>query len=228
MSIRGAAVARQTSGTVQGVSQRQLRIVPPVLGGNQGHQAAGWLGGGAGAAEPGPAPSGRPDVSRATRVHVREVRVVREVSVRALGASRSRSRTRAADSRVRAATIQTRPAPPAPQDRPLPPRPGPVRLTRRGRRVVAGFAILGAVVLAMLFWLVVAGSVQASSHGLPPGSAEHGMTQIVVRPGQTLWSIAAAAEPAANPWLVVQQIIDINALSGATVHAGQLLWVPMR
>jgi LysM repeat protein len=52
------------------------------------------------------------------------------------------------------------------------------------------------------------------------------MTQVVVQPGQTLWSIAAAAEPSANPWTVVQQIIDANALSGARVQAGQLLWVP--
>jgi LysM repeat protein len=52
------------------------------------------------------------------------------------------------------------------------------------------------------------------------------MTQIVVRPGQTLWSIAAAAEPSADPRIVIQQIIDANALGGNTIRAGQLLWVP--
>jgi LysM domain len=58
------------------------------------------------------------------------------------------------------------------------------------------------------------------------GSPYHGMTQVVVRPGQTLWSIAAAAEPSGNLWGVVQQIINVNALSSANVQAGQLLWVP--
>ena len=54
----------------------------------------------------------------------------------------------------------------------------------------------------------------------------YGMTQVVVRPGQTLWSIAAAAEPSANTWTVVQQITQVNALNGPVVRAGQLLWVP--
>jgi Tfp pilus assembly protein FimV len=52
------------------------------------------------------------------------------------------------------------------------------------------------------------------------------MHQIVVRPGQTLWSIASAAEPAADPRDVVQQIMTANAMTGTTITAGQLLWVP--
>ena len=105
-------------------------------------------------------------------------------------------------------------------------RPGAVRLTQRGRRVVAGFVIALVIVAVTLLWMSVAGSVQASSHGSEPGSPYHGMTQVVVQPGQTLWSIAAAAEPSANAWGVVQQIINVNALSSANVQAGQLLWVP--
>lgn len=109
---------------------------------------------------------------------------------------------------------------------PLPGRPGPVRLTRRGRRVVAGL-VLGVLIVAVtVLWMSVAGSVQASSHASAPRSAYRGMTQVVVQPGQTLWSIAATAEPSGNLWAVVQQIINVNALSGAGVQAGQLLWVP--
>jgi LysM domain len=105
-------------------------------------------------------------------------------------------------------------------------RPGPVRLTRRGRRVVAGFVIGVIIVAATVLWMSVAGSVQASSQASTQGSPYRGMTQVVVRPGQTLWSIAAAAEPSGNMWAVVQQIINVNALSSANVQAGQLLWVP--
>jgi nucleoid-associated protein YgaU len=107
-----------------------------------------------------------------------------------------------------------------------PGRPGPVRLTRRGRLAVAGFVIGAVIVAVTVLWMSVAGSVQASSHASAPGSAYRGMTQVVVQPGQTLWSIAAAAEPSANLWPVVQQIINVNALSGAEVQTGQLLWVP--
>ena len=104
--------------------------------------------------------------------------------------------------------------------------PGTLRLTRRGRRVMAMSAMLAAIGAATLIWASAAGGAQTSSHDGHAGSGYRGMTQVVVRPGQTLWSIAAAAEPSANPWTVVQQIIDTNALSGARVQAGQLLWVP--
>ena len=106
------------------------------------------------------------------------------------------------------------------------PRPSPVRLTRRGRRLVAALVIGVVIVAVTVLWMSVAGSVQASSHDSAQGSPYQGMTQVVVRPGQTLWSIAAAAEPSGNSWAVVQQIINVNALSSASVQAGQLLWVP--
>jgi len=105
-------------------------------------------------------------------------------------------------------------------------RPGAIRLTRRGRLVVAGFAMLLVIVAATVLWMTAAGSVQASSQGATSASPYQGMTRVVVMPGQTLWAIAAAAEPSANTWTVVQQITEFNALNGTTVHAGQSLWVP--
>ena len=105
-------------------------------------------------------------------------------------------------------------------------RPGGLRLTRRGRRVLAGLVMLVIISAAMLLWASVAGGAQAPGPGVPLRSAYQGMTQIVVQPGETLWSIAAAAEPSASPWTVVQQITDMNALNGTQIQAGQLLWVP--
>jgi hypothetical protein len=92
--------------------------------------------------------------------------------------------------------------------------------------VVAALAILSVLTVVALLWLSVAGGAQASDRGASHGSIYRGMTQVVVRPGQTLWSLASAAEPAADPRIVIQQIIDANALSGDTIRAGQLLWVP--
>jgi hypothetical protein len=102
----------------------------------------------------------------------------------------------------------------------------PLRLTRRGRIVLGSLAVM--VILAVLaaVTLSLAGGVQASDHGSRSGSPYQGMHQIVVQPGQTLWSVASAAEPQADPRVVIQQIISTNALNGATVQAGQLLWVP--
>lgn len=107
----------------------------------------------------------------------------------------------------------------------VPARPMPLRLTRRGRVVVAALAIVGATVMVLLVSLLASGGAQASNNGQPRGVYQ-GMHQIVVQPGQTLWSIASAAEPAADPRSVVQQIMSVNALSGTVIQAGQLLWVP--
>jgi hypothetical protein len=99
---------------------------------------------------------------------------------------------------------------------------GPVRLTARGRAVVIGLA--GAVAVAVCT-LVAAGGAAAASHGSPRAGYQ-GMHQVVVKPAQTLWSIASAAEPTADPQAVIQQIETANSMSTSTIHAGQVLWVP--
>jgi hypothetical protein len=279
MSVMSAAEASQGAGASPEIPPRRLQIARPAAGQDDADGAA-WIPL-PGVGEPAPSQQSAtgPDASA---LHVTQVRVVREVSVRTLRASRTRSvpapqdrvsphtrvssQTRAAaearvssQARVAAETRVTSQAEvtgqagaarqagaPSParvtarsrvtsqarvtrQVRVAAPpqgRPGPVRLTRRGRRVVAGL-VLGVLIVAVaVLWVSVAGSVQASSHAAAPGSVYRGMTQVVVQPGQTLWSVAATAEPSGNLWAVVQQIINVNALSGDQIQAGQLLWVP--
>ena len=97
-----------------------------------------------------------------------------------------------------------------------------LRLTRRGRVVVAAVAALLVTVVSLL----AAGAAQATNHGLPPGAARQNLVQVVVRPGQSLWSVAESADPDQDTRAVIQQIVDLNALSGDVVFAGQQLWVP--
>jgi hypothetical protein len=99
---------------------------------------------------------------------------------------------------------------------------GRVRLTARGRAVLASLA--GAVIVCVCSMLA-AGGAAAASHGSPAGGYR-GMHQVVVEPGQTLWSIASAAEPTADPQAVIQEIMTANSLPGSIIHAGQVLWVP--
>jgi nucleoid-associated protein YgaU len=101
-----------------------------------------------------------------------------------------------------------------------------VRLTRRGRIVVAILLTAVCLLLAALAWMALAARAQATDGGLPPGAVYRNLTSVVVHPGQTLWSIAAQAEPAADPRAVMQQIIDLNALRGTSIEPGQHLWVP--
>lgn len=112
----------------------------------------------------------------------------------------------------------------SPRSRPVPAQP-PLRLTRRGRAVVATLVVVLAAALALAIALATAGGARAAGHG-PAPSPHQGMHEIVVQPGQTLWSIASAAEPTADPRLVIPQIMAANGLDSANVAAGQLLWVP--
>jgi hypothetical protein len=101
----------------------------------------------------------------------------------------------------------------------------PVRLTRRGRAVVAALVVTALTVAALLATVLVSGRAQATNHG-QAGAGYQGMHKIVVQPGQTLWSIALAAEPTADTRVVVQEIMTANALNSSAISAGQLLWVP--
>jgi hypothetical protein len=103
---------------------------------------------------------------------------------------------------------------------------GKVRLTRRGRLVVWVLAALAAAALLTPVWLLAAAGAQAANHGLPPAAVHAGLRQIEVRPGQTLWSIAMAAEPTADPRVVAQEIMQVNALSSQVLVPGESLWVP--
>jgi hypothetical protein len=137
-----------------------------------------------------------------------ELRLVRDPRVRD---------PRVRDPRVRDPRVRD----PRPGDVPGAPG-GPLRLTRRGRVVAAAFAALLVTVISLL----AVGVAQATDHALPPGAARQNLVQVVVRPGQSLWSVAESADPDQDTRAVIQQIVDLNALSGDVVFAGQQLWVP--
>ena len=96
----------------------------------------------------------------------------------------------------------------------------PLRLTRRGKIVVA----VAAALLAAGLSLVIAASAQATSHS--PGAAQQGLAKVTVRAGQSLWSVAESADPNADTRAVIQQVIELNGLSADAVMPGQSLWVP--
>ncbi|GAA4242810.1 hypothetical protein GCM10022254_77250 [Actinomadura meridiana] len=99
----------------------------------------------------------------------------------------------------------------------------PIRLTRRGRAVLVGFA---ATATLMSLWLTVGPGAFAGdreTHRIPA----HPARTVIVGPGDTLWDIAAGAEPGADPRRVVQRILDLNGLGGdPTVQPGQELRLP--
>lgn len=97
-----------------------------------------------------------------------------------------------------------------------------LRLTVRGRRVLAAAAALPAAIALSL--AIVGGGAALASHdtGAPAGS----FATVVVSSGDSLWSIAEEVAPNRDPRDVVDAIVRLNALDGATISAGQRLAIP--
>lgn len=214
----GPAGRHPTAGRRSG--RPRLRLVPPLP---------------AGPAEKLPAgpPRGRTPASADARVPAPRAGSARPaprapMSPPAATAAPARAATRPRVAGPAQGAAPARPAQPARVVRPArrPAGHGRVRLTRRGRLVVWALAALTAAAVLIPVWLLAAGGAQASNHGLPPAAVHAGLRQVVVRPGQTLWSIAMAAEPTADPRVVTQEIIQVNALSSQVLVPGESLWVP--
>ncbi len=96
----------------------------------------------------------------------------------------------------------------------------PARLTSRGRIAVTGVSALLVGVLSV----GLAAAAQATHSGQPSGGRY--VAKVLVRPGESLWSLAEAYDPHADPRQVVDQIRQLNAMAGDQLQAGQQLWVP--
>jgi hypothetical protein len=98
----------------------------------------------------------------------------------------------------------------------------PLRLTTRGRVVLRGLVVLVMVVLLAGAALTMAHrAVAADGPPHPVVVAHH-----VVLPGETLWGIATALAPTADPRDTIARIVEFNALPSSAVHAGQSLAIP--
>jgi Tfp pilus assembly protein FimV len=97
-----------------------------------------------------------------------------------------------------------------------------LRLTVRGRRMLATLAALPAVV-ALSVAMVSGGTALASRDA---GAAGESFTTVTVSSGDTLWSIAETVAPQADPRDVVDAIVRLNALDSAGVLTGQRLAIP--
>ena len=95
-----------------------------------------------------------------------------------------------------------------------------LRLTRRGRFVFASLVALPLAIVAGVFAL-------NSGVAIASGAASSATFEYVqVESGQSLWQLAAAIAPDADPREVVSDIVHLNQLPSADVQPGQQLAVP--
>lgn len=92
-----------------------------------------------------------------------------------------------------------------------------LRLTRRGRLAIVALAALALLVLGP--WRAMAGA--------PAGTIPTGWTTVTVAPGDTLWGIAEATDPGADPRALIAEIKEANHLPASELTPGQQLAVPI-
>jgi len=96
-----------------------------------------------------------------------------------------------------------------------------VRLTRRGR-------LARTIVVLSLAVVMVAGfaATSGANQEAPVKSAAPSYSVVVVAPGETLWSVAAAYASGDVQGLI-NEIREVNNLKGYDLQAGQRLRVPL-
>jgi hypothetical protein len=102
----------------------------------------------------------------------------------------------------------------------------PARLTRRGRIVVTGVSAL--LICALSAGLATAAQATRAGSGSPGrcGAPGRCVTKVTVLSGQSLWSLGEAYDPNADTRLIIQEIQQLNSMSGDQVQPGEVLWVP--
>lgn len=96
----------------------------------------------------------------------------------------------------------------------------PLRLTARGRRLLLSLAVASGVGIAALLHGLVAADGAGGLHLA-------GQDSVVVRPGDTLWSIASSlAGGHDDVRVVVAEIRQVNGLRGSDLVPGEVLRLP--
>lgn len=104
-------------------------------------------------------------------------------------------------------------------------------LTRRGRLLFFGIpAMVAAALVLFLALAVLTGSLASPAHASAEqqavSMADYAVAVTVLQ-GDSLWSIAAAADPTRDVRHVVREIIALNDLGTGVLQAGQRLYVPI-
>ena len=101
----------------------------------------------------------------------------------------------------------------------------PRRVTEAGERQEYRIGRWGRLTLTVLVLATLALIGTRLIAGLTAGVVEP--VDVTVRPGDTLWSIAAQAAPDRDPRAVIDEIRELNQVTGDLVRVGEVLRVPV-
>ena len=91
--------------------------------------------------------------------------------------------------------------------------------SRKLRRTIAATSLM----------IVIGAGFSAVGHASEPTNTNPhaGLVQVVVAPGETLWSVSGLVG-GSDLTSVVDQIVTANHLTSSDLHAGEKLWVPAK
>lgn len=98
-----------------------------------------------------------------------------------------------------------------------------LRLTPRGRRVLAGMAAFPLVAAVGFGILSGGGALATVDASAPTGTFE----TVTIAAGESLWGVALEIAPHDDPRDVIDAIVRLNALETSNVAAGQRLAIPL-
>ena len=102
--------------------------------------------------------------------------------------------------------------------------PAALRLTPRGRFVARLAVITSLSVLLLSGFAAVTGATAGSTDSAIPTP----YIKVSVKPGETLWSIAASIAPEGDRRSLVADIVEVNRLKSPELQAGQKIFIPTR
>ena len=97
-----------------------------------------------------------------------------------------------------------------------------LRLTRRGRVVLTSLAAAPLAGLALV--AALNGGIATATTDLSADSFEY----VTVNAGESLWELASAIAPSADPRDVISDIAHLNGLEDSEVHPGLRIAIPVK
>lgn len=90
---------------------------------------------------------------------------------------------------------------------------------------VSAFGLIAMLVISVI---VVSVQLVSKNNSISMAGLEYTDKQIIVQPGDTLWSIARVQVPDEDPRDVVGAIRDLNSLGTANIYPGQILTLQIK
>ena len=99
-----------------------------------------------------------------------------------------------------------------------------LRLTPRGRALARLAVVSSLSVLLLAGFSLFSGATAGSEDSISTTP----YVKITVKPGETLWSIAATLDASGDRRDLVDELMDVNRLSNPELRVGQKIYIPTR